>query len=118
MKIPALRIEINGKQIAVAGAENLSLLSGQVALAAGSSGRGIDLGKIVFNVIGLDVAGTRPRQLTWGEGVQLKPGDRVTFEIVETESPTPPSDVRQTPTAGELASAALAEKRAVSKVRR
>jgi hypothetical protein len=61
MKIPALRIEINGKQIAVAGAENLSLLSGQVALGTGSSGS-IDLGKIVFNVIGLDVAGTTQRR--------------------------------------------------------
>ena len=114
MKIPALRIEINGKQIAVAGAENLSLLSGQVALGAGSSGS-IDLGKIVFNVIGLGVAGTRPRQLTWGDGVQLKPGDKVTFEVVETEAPTLPSGARRTPNAEELPSAALAEKRAVKR---
>src|SRR6266496_3481944 len=117
MKIPALRIEINGTQIAVAGAENLSLLSGQVALGAGSSGS-IDLGKIVFSVIGIDIAGTQPRQLTWGDGVQLKPGDRVTFEVVETETPTPPSNVRRTPSAEELNSAALAEERAAKKVRR
>ena len=85
MKIPALRIEINGKPIAVAGAEGLSLLSGQVSLGAGSSGS-INLGTIGFIVIGPDVAGPQPRQLTWCDGVQLKSGDKVTFEIVETEA--------------------------------
>ena len=117
MKIPALRIEINGKQVAMAGAEGLSLLSGQVALGAGSAGS-IDLANIVFSVMGLDVAGTPPRQLTWLEGIQLKPGDRVTFEVVQTESPTPPSNVRRTPSAEQLTAAALAEKRAVNKERR
>ncbi len=117
MKIPALRIEINGKQIAVAGAEKFSLLSGQVSLGSGSS-TSIDLGKIGFNVIGLDVAGTQPRQLTWGDGVQLKLGDRVAFEVVETDTPTPPSSTRRTPSATELASAVLAEKLAVKKPHR
>jgi hypothetical protein len=117
MKIPALRIEINGKQVAVAGAEGLSLLSGQVGLGAGSKGN-IDLESIVFSVMGLDVAGTPPRQLTWVDGIQLKPGDRVTFEVVETESPTPPSNVRRTPSAEQLAAAALADKPVAKKSRR
>ena len=109
MKIPALRIEINGKQIAVAGAENLSLLSGQIGLGSGSS-KSIDAGKITFSVIGLELTGAQPRQLTWGDGVQLKPGDKVTFEVVETENPTPPSIARRTPSAEELGSGASAEK--------
>jgi hypothetical protein len=117
MKIPALRIEINGMEIAVAGAEKLSLLTAQVSLGAGSADS-IELEKIVFNVIGLDVAGVQPRQLTWGDGVRLKRGDKVTIEIVETGSPTPPSNVRGTPSSEELASAALAQTRTAKKGRR
>jgi len=117
MKIPALRIEINGREIAVAGAEKLSLLTGAVSLGAGSSAS-IDLGKIGFIVMGIDVAGAKPRQLTWGDGVQLKPGDRVTFEVIETENPTPPSNARRTPSSEELSAAALSEKRAAKNVRR
>src|SRR5258708_6403480 len=98
MTIPTLPTAAAGKQLPAAGAENLSLLSGQVSLGAGSSGS-IDLGKIGLIVIGLDVAGTQSRQLTWGDGVQLKPGDRVTFEVVETENPTPPNNARRTPSA-------------------
>ena len=117
MKIPALRIEINGKQVAVAGAEGLSILSGHMGLAAGSPGS-VDLESIVFSVMGLNIASNPPQQLTWLDGTLLKPGDKVTFEVVETESPTPPSNVRRTPTTEQLTAAALTEKQAAKKVRR
>ena len=34
MKVPALRIEVNGEFVAIAGAPDLSMLSGQVAFGA------------------------------------------------------------------------------------
>ena len=105
MKIAALRIEINGKQVAVAGAEGLALLTGHVGIGAGSSGK-LDAGVIVFNVIGLATAANQPRQLTWADGVRLVPGDRVTFEVVETDTPTPPSNTRDSPSPEQLAAAA------------
>jgi hypothetical protein len=38
MKIPALRIEVNGELVALAGAEGLDILSGQVAFGASETG--------------------------------------------------------------------------------
>lgn len=114
MKIPALRIEINGELIAIAGAENLSLLTGQIGLGSGSS-TNIDLERILFSVMGLDVRGARPRQLTWGDGIHLKVGDRVTFQVVEVENPSPPNNVRASPGPEELASSAATEKKAARK---
>jgi hypothetical protein len=60
--------------------------------------------------MGLAVHGPQPRQLTWGRDVQLKLGDRVTFEITEVEQPSPPQAVLRTPSSAELAAAAAAEK--------
>lgn len=110
MKIPALRVEVNGELVAIAGAEDLSILTGQVAFGAGKD-RAINVSQIMFSVMGLAVHGPDPRQLTWGNDVQLKLGDRVTFEITEVEQPTPPQVVLRTPGSAELAAAAAAEKK-------
>ena len=101
MKIPALRVEINGKQVTVAGAEGLALLTGAVGIGAGTSGN-LDAGAIAFSVIGIDTAADQPRQLTWLDGVRLAPGDKVTFEVIETDTPTPPSNTRRSPSSEQL----------------
>jgi hypothetical protein len=110
MKIPALRIEVNGELVALAGAEGLDILSGQVVFGASQTG-GIEVSRVAFGVMGLAVHGPNPRQLTWGNEIKLRLGDRVTFEIAEVDQPTPPDEVRSTPTSGELAAAAAAEKK-------
>ncbi|ALT78961.1 hypothetical protein [Paucibacter sp. KCTC 42545] len=103
MKIPALRIEVNGELIAVAGAPDLSMLSGQVAFGAPGPNRMIDASCIIFNVMGLALKGAQPRQLTWANGLDLKVGDRVTFELVEVSDPSPPGKILATPSSVELA---------------
>lgn len=110
MKIPALRIEVNGELLALAGAEGLDMLSGQVALGASPTG-GIEVSRVALGVMGLAVHGPSPRQLTWGNGVKLGLGDRVTFEIVEVEQPSPPDKILATPTSAELAAAAADERK-------
>lgn len=109
MMIPALRIEINGELVAIAGAEDLSILTGQVGFGAGKD-RTINTSQVMLSVMGLAVQGPKPRQLTWANGVQLKLGDRVTFEFTEVEQPSPPHQVLRTPSSTELAAAAAAEK--------
>ena len=114
MKIPALRIEINGELVAIAGAEDLSILTGQVGFGAGKD-RTINTSQVMFSVMGLAIQGPQPRQLTWANGVQLKLGDRVTFEVSEAEQPSPPTQVLRTPSSAELATAAAAEKKQKSR---
>ena len=111
MKVPELRIEVNGELIAVAGAPDLSMLSGQVAFGATGPNRIIDTSGIMFNVMGLALNGTQPRQLTWANGLELKVGDRVTFEIVEVSDPTSPGKVLATPSSSELAQEAAKQKK-------
>jgi len=111
MKVPALRIEVNGELVAVAGAPDLSMLSGQVAFAASGPNRVIDTASIMFNVMGLALSGPQPRQLTWANGLELKVGDRVTFEFVEVSDPTPPGKVLATPSSSELAREAAKQKK-------
>lgn len=105
MKIPALRVEINGKLIAVAGAEELSVLMGSVAFGAGPN-RAITISQVKLGVMGLAIHGPQPRQLTWGNGIELTLGDRVTFEVAEVEQPSPPDQILRTPSSEELAAAA------------
>jgi hypothetical protein len=95
MKIPALRIEVNGELVALAGAEGLDILSGQVAFGACPTG-GIDVSRVAVGVMGLSVHGPSPRQLTWGTEIKLGLGDRVTFEITEVEQPSPPDEILST----------------------
>jgi hypothetical protein len=101
MKVPALRIEVNGQLIAVAGAPGLSLLTGTVGLGSGQAPQ-IDASAIMFSVMGLAVTTTQPRQLTWGKEVKLKQGDRVTFQVVEVEDPSPPDQTISSPSASQL----------------
>jgi hypothetical protein len=110
MKIPALRIEINGELVAIAGAEGLSILSGQVAFGAAKDCT-IDTSRVMFSVMGLAIQDPQPRQLTWGNCVQLQLGDRVTFEIAEVEEPSPPHQVLRTPSSAELAAATAVKQR-------
>jgi hypothetical protein len=110
MKFPALRVEINGELLAIAGAEDLSLLTGTVGFGAGPNCT-VDVSKVMLSVMGLAVQGPHPQQLTWGNGVQLKLGDRVTFEVTEVEQPSPPSKVLRTPSSADLSAVAAAEKK-------
>lgn len=110
MKIPALRVEINGELIAVAGAEDLSILTGSVGIGSAGPGLAIDVSHVILNVMGLMTRGSQPRQLSWGKGVQLKSGDRVTFEIIEVDQPSPPDQVLRSPSSAELAAAAEKKK--------
>jgi hypothetical protein len=110
MKVPALRIEVNGELVAIAGAENLDILSGQVGFGASPTG-GIEVSRVMFGVMGLSVHGPNPRQLTWGNDIKLELGDRVTFEITEIEQPSPPEQVLRSPSSDELAAVAAAEKK-------
>jgi hypothetical protein len=110
MKIPAFRIEVNGELVAVAGAPELSLLTGQVAFGAGPN-RTIDMSGLMLSVMGLDMNDQQPRQLTWANEVQLKLGDRVTFEIAEVAEADLPGKILKTPSSAELAESARDEKR-------
>jgi hypothetical protein len=109
MKVPAIRVEVNGELVAIAGAEDLSLLSGSVGFASGK-GETLAASTPVFSIMGLAVQGPQPRHLTWGNDVCLKLGDRVTFELVETENPTAPNQTLSTPSSDELAAQARADK--------
>jgi hypothetical protein len=110
MKIPVLRVEVNGELVALAGAEGLDILSGQVGFGASPTG-GIDVSRVMFSVMGLAVHGSNPRQLTWGNEIKLGLGDRISFEIAEVDQPSPPEKVLGTPSSDELAAAAAAEKK-------
>jgi hypothetical protein len=105
MKTPALRVEVNGELVAIAGASGLSLLTGSVSLGSGQSSK-IDPSEIMFSVMGLNVHSAQPQQLTWGNGIRLQPGDRVTFEVVEVEQPSPPDKVLSSPSSAQLAAEA------------
>jgi len=108
MRVPALRVEVNGELVAIAGAEDLSLLSGSVGFAA-DKGKTLATPEIMFSIMGLAVHGSQPRQLTWGSGLRLKSGDRVTFELVETDQPSAPDQTLATPSSNELAAQAAAD---------
>ena len=110
MPVPALRVEINGELVAIAGAEGLSLLSGSVGFAA-DEGRTLATPEIMFSIMGLAVIGPQPRQLKWGNSVRLKTGDRVTFQLVETDDPSTPDQALSSPSSAQLAAQAAAEKK-------
>ena len=105
MTVPALRIEVNGELLAVAGAEDLSLLTGTVGFGA-SKGQTLNASEVMFSVMGLAVNCPQPRQLTWGKSVKLTTGDRVTFQFVEVENPSPPDQTLRSPSSAELAAEA------------
>lgn len=102
MTVPALRIEVNGELIAVAGAEELSLLTGTVGFGPGKDNT-LNGSEVMFSVMGLAVSCPQPQQLTWGENMKLKTGDRVTFQLVEVENPSPPDQRLRSPNSSQLA---------------
>jgi hypothetical protein len=101
MPLPALRVEVNGQLVAIAGAKGLSLLTGTVGLGSGQR-QTIDASEIMLSIMGLNVHSAQPQQLTWGSGVKLKPGDKVTFEVVTVEHPSPPDKTTLSPSADQL----------------
>jgi hypothetical protein len=105
MTIPALRIEVNGELVAVAGAEELSLLTGTVGFGAGE-GKTLNGAEVMFSVMGLAVNCPQPKQLTWAKNVKLRTGDRVSFQFVEVEVPSPPDQTLRSPSSSELAAEA------------
>ena len=105
MKTPALRVEVNGQLVTIAGASGLSLLTGTIGLGSGQGSK-INSSEILFNVMGLSIHSAQPQQLTWGNGIKLQPGDRVTFEVVEVEQPSPPDKILSSPSSGQLAAEA------------
>ena len=109
MKIPALRIEINGEPVMTAGAEELASLIGTVGFGAGAN-KNITAADTMFLVMGLAVNCEQPRQLTWGNGTKLKLGDRVTFEVTEVEQPSAPDQVLCSPSPAQLAAASKRER--------
>jgi hypothetical protein len=107
----AIEVELNGKRLVVAGAEDLALLSAQIGAGAGSTNDTIRVGTDVhLTVMGLTSpkSSSRVANLTWINGLSLKMGDSVTFRIVQVSQPDPPATVLRTPTSQELA--AVAEK--------
>ncbi len=110
MSIPALRIEVNGELVAVAGADGLSTLCASLGFSA-DKGKTLDSPEAMFMVMGLAVDNPQPRSLTWAEGVKLKMGDKVTFELVETEDPSPPDNVLASPSSAQLKEQAMAKRR-------
>ena len=109
MKIPALRIEVNGDLVAIAGAEDLSMLTGTIGLGAGE-GACITASNILLNVMGLALRGDQPRQLSWCKNISLNAGDKVTFQIVEVEQPSEPDQTLLSPSAAELAAEAASSR--------
>jgi hypothetical protein len=105
MKNPALRVEVNGTLVAIAGASDLSMLTGTVGLGSGKD-VGLNTSNILFSVMGLAVHGEQPRQLTWCKNITLQAGDKVTFQVVDAEQLTPPDQTLRTPSSAELAAEA------------
>ena len=110
MTLPAVRVEINGELVAVAGADGLSLLTAGIGLGSGQDAS-INASDILLNVMGVDAHSPQPRQFTWAKGRKLKPGDRVTFQVVLVEEPSPPDGILKTPSPAQLAAEASRDAR-------
>jgi len=88
MPLLAIEVELNGKRITVAGADDLSVLTAHV-VAVGLLGITLsssDLRKVAYD-LHLHVSGLTSRRsgrnthLNWIGKVPLKPGDAVTFRV-------------------------------------
>jgi hypothetical protein len=110
MKIPALRIEVNGHLVAIAGAKDLSMLTGTVGLGAGENAN-INASNILLSVMGLALHGDQPQQLSWCKNISLQAGDRVTFQVVEVEQPSSPDQTLRSPSTSELSAEASGSRR-------
>src|SRR2546425_11386444 len=112
MTVLAIEVEVNGKRLLVAGAEDLALLSAQIAAGVGSENTvGVDT-SVHLSVMGLtsSQSSSRMANLTWINGLSLQLGDSITFRILQVEKADPPANVFRTPTSQELAAAAEKER--------
>jgi len=113
MTVLAIEVEVNGKRIAVAGANDLALLTAGIGAGVGPEKRTLqaDIDAFRLTVMGL-TSGlvARTENLTWINGLPLRVGDSITFRIVNAEQPDPPPQILRTPTSEELAAAAEKER--------
>src|SRR3954469_15196494 len=104
MPVLAIEIELNGKRLTIAGAEDLALLSAQIAAGVGPERRALQV-KDAFHLTAMGLrsstSGSRMANLTWINGRALQMGDSVTFRIVQVETPDSPAQVLRTPTSEE-----------------
>jgi hypothetical protein len=92
----AFKVQINGQEPLVGGAEDLSVLTA-IVTATGKLGsasfpqRDDGTKDIDFRLGGLTARGEgkKDEHLTWLEATALKPGDRISIEIVETDTADP-----------------------------
>lgn len=86
----ALQIELNGRSLAVAGSEAAILLSAGISLSIHESGGTLDVSGM--EDLGNDVSS----HLSWVEMIDLSRGDRVTVNLVQVATATPPYEARRT----------------------
>jgi len=90
----AIEVEVNGKRIALAGANDLKWLAAGMGVGGGPEKRKL---RADIDVFRLSVAGESSALaecagfLTWIDGLPLRIGDSVTFRIVQAEQPDPPA---------------------------
>lgn len=92
----AIQVQINNAKVTIGGADDLCVLSAILTLTGrlGSASRphrddgSVDL---TFRLGGLTARGPgiEDEHLVWLEDNELKLGDKLTFQIVETDSPSP-----------------------------
>ncbi len=93
----AFRVQVNSQEAVVGGAEDLSVLTA-IVTAAGKLGseshphRRDDTRDVDLRLGGLTARGPgqQDEHLNWIDATQLKPGDRVTIEVIETDVAHPP----------------------------
>lgn len=86
----ALEIELNGRNLAVAGSDSATPLSVGISLSIHENCGTLD-------VSGMEDLGNEVRShLSWGEMIDLVRGDRVTVKFVEAAVVTPPLEARRT----------------------
>jgi len=115
----AIEVELNGQRLTIAGASDLSVLTAHVTAVGLLGDKTVEFRPtkggpkdVKLHVSGLTSrAGSRQAHVEWIPNVVLKPGDAVTFRVVEVQEADPPVESRRTPTTKELAAAAAKEKR-------
>ena len=104
MPVLAIEVHLNGDKVTVAGAKELSVLTAAVAAVRLKAGAAPE--------IHLQVGGITSREhLDWITKKGLKPGDSVTFRVLEVEEADPPVQSLRVPSSQELRAVAAAEGR-------
>ena len=108
MAILAIEIEVNGERLAVAGANNLSMLAAQVLAGVGAERRSLEVDdhfRLLVTALTSPESTLPVASPSWIKERTLRVGDTVTFRIVDVEQGDPPLEVLPVPTPDELASA-------------